>query len=154
MKRVAVLGAGAWGTALAAVLSARHAVTLWARDPAQAQAMARARRNLRYLPEIDLPAPLAISAQPPRGADLYIAATPVSGLREVLAQARGTPLVWLCKGFESGTGLLPHQVAAQVLGRRAQCGALSGPSFALEVARGCPHLKYGGSVEVRPIVTS
>lgn len=138
MKRVAVLGAGAWGTALAAVLSARHAVTLWARDPAQAQAMARARRNLRYLPEIDLPAPLAISAQPPRGADLYIAATPVSGLREVLAQARGTPLVWLCKGFESGTGLLPHQVAAQVLGRRAQCGALSGPSFALEVARGLP----------------
>ncbi len=138
MKRIAVLGAGAWGTALAAVLSARHTVTLWARDAAQADAIARERRNRKYLPEIELPAQLAVSSRWPEQADLLIAATPVAGLREVAARAAGAPLVWLCKGFESGSGLLPHQVVAQARGARAACGALSGPSFALEVARGLP----------------
>jgi len=138
VKRIAVLGAGAWGTALAAVLSARHAVTLWARDAAQAEAISRARRNQRYLPEIELPAQLAVTSRWPRDAELLIAATPVAGLREVLAKVERVPLIWLCKGFESGTGLLPHQVVAAVLGARALCGALSGPSFALEVARGQP----------------
>ena len=139
MKRIAVLGAGAWGTALAAVLSARHAVTLWARDAAQAEAIARERRNRKYLPEIELPAQLDVTHRWPERAELLIAATPVAGLREVLAQARrGVPLIWLCKGFETGTGLLPHQIVAAVLGARAVCGALSGPSFALEVARGLP----------------
>jgi glycerol-3-phosphate dehydrogenase (NAD(P)+) len=138
VKRIAVLGAGAWGTALAAVLSARHTVTLWARDAAQADAIARERRNRKYLPEIELPAQLAVSSRWPEQADLLIAATPVAGLREVAARAAGAPLVWLCKGFESGSGLLPHQVVAEVLGEGAICGALSGPSFALEVARGLP----------------
>jgi glycerol-3-phosphate dehydrogenase (NAD(P)+) len=138
VTRIAVLGAGAWGTALAAVLAARHDVALWARDPAQAEAMARARVNARYLPEIELPRGLAVSADWPQGADLHIVATPVAGLREVAARTLGAPLVWLCKGFESGTGLLPHEVAAEVRGARAPGGALSGPSFALEVARGLP----------------
>jgi glycerol-3-phosphate dehydrogenase (NAD(P)+) len=138
VTRIAVLGAGAWGTALAAVLAARHDVALWARDPAQAEAMARTRRNARYLPEIELPPPLRVSADWPEGAGLHIAATPVAGLREVAARSLETPLVWLCKGFESGTGLLPHEVLAEVRGARAPGGALSGPSFALEVARGLP----------------
>ena len=138
MTRVAVLGAGAWGTALAAVLSARHAVTLWARDAAQAAAIARARVNARYLPGVPLPAALAVTAAWPEQPHLIIVATPVAGLREVLPRCAGTPLVWLCKGFEAGTGLLPHQVVAEMLGARAACGALSGPSFALEVARGLP----------------
>jgi glycerol-3-phosphate dehydrogenase (NAD(P)+) len=151
-----VLGAGAWGTALAAVLCARHAVTLWARDAAQAEAIARERVNRKYFPEITLPAALAVTARWPEHADLLIAATPVAGLREVAARAADAPLVWLCKGFESGTGLLPHQVVAAARGagdrrgargRRGAsarrnagtpCGALSGPSFALEVARGLP----------------
>jgi glycerol-3-phosphate dehydrogenase (NAD(P)+) len=138
VTRIGVLGAGAWGTALAAALAARHAVTLWARDAAQAEAIGRARRNARYLPEIELPAALQVSARWPEGPHLLVVATPVAGLREVVARAAGVPLVWLCKGFESGTGLLPHQVVAEVLGARAVCGALSGPSFALEVARGLP----------------
>ncbi len=139
MNRIAVLGAGAWGTALAAVLSARHAVTLWARDAAQAEAIARERRNLKYLPEIQLPAQLAVSGRWPEQADLFIAATPVAGLREVSAKVgHGAPLIWLCKGFESGSGLLPHQVVAEARGAGAACGTLSGPSFALEVARGLP----------------
>jgi glycerol-3-phosphate dehydrogenase (NAD(P)+) len=145
MAEIAVLGAGAWGTALAASLSQRRGVRLWARDPDTARALDAARVNLRYLPEITLPAALRITGDLSaalEGAELLLAATPVAGLRELaqrLASAGSrTPLVWLCKGFEQGTGLLPHQVVEQALGPQARCGALSGPSFALEVARGLP----------------
>lgn len=138
MTRIGVLGAGAWGTALAAALAARHEVTLWARDAAQAEAVDRARVNARYLPEIALPEALTVTHRWPERAHLLVIATPVAGLREVLGRAAGVPLIWLCKGFESGSGLMPHQVVAEVLGARAPCGALSGPSFALEVARGLP----------------
>ncbi len=142
-SRLAVLGGGAWGSALASVLAARHRVTLWARDPAQAQAIARERRNVRYLPEITLPDSLHVTGELDAalaGADLLIAATPVAGLRELLGRiaVREAPLVWLCKGFEQGSGLLPHQVVEQVRGARSPSGALSGPSFALEVAQGLP----------------
>ena len=138
MTRIGVLGAGAWGTALAAALAARHEVTLWARDAAQAAAIDRARVNARYLPEVRLPSALTVTHRWPERAHLLVIATPVAGLREVLGRAAGVPLIWLCKGFESGSGLMPHQVVAEALGARAPCGALSGPSFALEVARGLP----------------
>ncbi len=142
MAALAVLGAGAWGTALAAALAGRHEVTLWARDPAQAAAIAAARCNARYLPDIPLPEALRIEAGWERavaGAELLIAATPVAGLREVAGASRGTglPLIWLCKGFEQASAQLPHEIVAAV-GLRAPCGALSGPSFAQEVARGLP----------------
>jgi len=136
VTRVAVLGAGAWGTAIASVLAARHEVTLWARDPAQADSMARTRRNQRYLPNVEIPLTVKVSADFP-ASDLFLAATPVAGLRDVL-QRKPAPLVWLCKGFEQNTGLLPHQIVEQALGAGARCGALSGPSFAEEVARGLP----------------
>ena len=133
MTRIAVLGAGAWGTAIAAVLSARLEVTLWARDAAQAAAMARTRRNERYLPQVEIPAAVKVTGDLP-DADLLLAATPVAGLREVFQKmGKAAPLVWLCKGFEPGSGLLPHQIVEQ-----ERCGALSGPSFADEVARGLP----------------
>jgi len=142
MSRIAVLGAGAWGTAIAAVLAARFEVTLWARDPAQAGAIERDRENARYLPGIRLPAAVKVGAKlsaATDGARLLLAATPVSGLRELLGMLGArAPLVWLCKGFEQGTGFLPHQVAAEILGAKATVGALSGPSFAEEVARGLP----------------
>jgi glycerol-3-phosphate dehydrogenase (NAD(P)+) len=144
-RRLAVLGAGAWGSALAGVLAPRHRVALWARDPAQAQAIAAQHRNLRYLPEIALPESLRVTAELDAAidrAELLIAATPVAGLRELVtrlsAPRRAAPLVWACKGFEEGTGLLPHQVVEEAWGTQARCGALSGPSFALEVARGLP----------------
>jgi len=137
MSRVAVLGAGAWGTAIAAVLSARLEVTLWARDPAQAERLAGTRRNERYLPGIELPDALGVTADLSRATkdvSLVLSATPVAGLREMAQELPAdAPLVWLCKGFEEGTGLLPHQLVPQ---RRS--GALSGPSFADEVARGLP----------------
>ena len=134
MTRVAVLGAGAWGTAIASVLAARLDVTLWARDPARAEAMARTRRNERYLPKVEIPAAVKVSADFPASADLFLAATPVAGLRDVVKN-KPSPLIWLCKGFEQGTGSLPHQIVEPLIPR---CGALSGPSFADEVARGLP----------------
>jgi len=140
VTRVAVLGAGAWGTAIAAVLSARLEVALWARDPAQAAALGKTRCNERYLPGVALPGPVRIESDllvALQGAALALAVTPVAGLREILPKVK-LPLVWLCKGFEEGTGLLPHEIAAQTMGATARCAALSGPSFAAEVARGLP----------------
>jgi len=143
MAVLAVLGAGSWGTALAAVLAGRHTARLWARDPAQARAIATTRRNARYLPEIELPAPLQVTADIATaldGAELLLVATPVAGLRDVarrVAEAR-TPFIWLCKGFEQESGALPHQIVDAELGNGHPCGVLSGPSFALEVAQGLP----------------
>ena len=142
MAALAVLGAGAWGSALAVALSPRHRVALWARDPEQAQAIAAARCNRRYLPEITLPDSLQIGSDLEKAiakAELLVAATPVAGLRELLGKLRGAavPLVWLCKGFEQDSAALPHEIVA-ASGWRAPSGALSGPSFALEVARGLP----------------
>jgi len=133
MARLAVLGAGAWGTAIACALAARNEVSLWARDAAQA------RRNERYLPGAAIPASVRVTADLPRDADLFLAATPVAALREIFQKiGRAAPAVWLCKGFEEGSGALPHQIAEELLGGSARCGALSGPSFADEVARGLP----------------
>ena len=141
---IAILGAGAWGTALAIALSARHAVTIWARDPVQARALEGSRCNARYLPQVALPGPVGVTENLERalqGAVLALVATPTSGLRETLAALRrtrpGLPVVWACKGFERSSALLPHEIAAQELGQ-VHCGALSGPSFALEVAQGRP----------------
>ena len=140
--KVAVLGAGAWGTAMSCVLAARVEVSLWARDATQAHSIGTTRRNERYLPGFELPSTIAVTGDlraATRGAQLLLAATPVAGLRELLAQLRDAqPLVWLCKGFEQGTGEMPHQGAAATLGEKARFGALSGPSFAEEVARGLP----------------
>jgi len=142
--RIAVLGAGAWGTALAIAFAGRHAVGLWARDAADAEDMSRRRENLRYLPGCSFPPALEVTADLKAalaGADLAILAAPLAGLRPLLQQlktiAPATPFLWACKGLEAGTGLLPHQVVAEVMGS-ATCGVLTGPSFALEVARGLP----------------
>jgi glycerol-3-phosphate dehydrogenase (NAD(P)+) len=140
MPRVAVLGAGAWGTAISVVLAARLDVTLWARDAAQAELIATTRRNQRYLPGVEIPRRVLVTDDAAKASgDLNLAATPVAGLREVLEKIpNAAPVVWLCKGFEEESGLLPHQIAEQALGTQARCGALSGPSFAEEVARGLP----------------
>jgi glycerol-3-phosphate dehydrogenase (NAD(P)+) len=139
--KVAVLGAGAWGTAMSCVLATRLEVALWARDAKQAQSISSARRNERYLPGFELPSTVTVTADlkaATHDAQLLLAATPVAGLRPLLTRLGGAqPLVWLCKGFEQGTGELPHQIADATLGD-ARFGALSGPSFAEEVARGLP----------------
>lgn len=140
--KLAVLGAGAWGTAISGVLAKRLEVRLWARDPALARSLSETRRNDRYLPGIALPAAVSVTddlAAATAGADLVLAATPVAGLRELLARLRKPAgVVWLCKGFEEGSGALPHQIAEETLEPGTRFGALSGPSFAEEVARGLP----------------
>jgi glycerol-3-phosphate dehydrogenase (NAD(P)+) len=140
--KLAVLGAGAWGTAISCVLAKRMEVRLWARDPALVRSLRETRRNERYLPGVSLPASVLVADElgaAVTGADLVLAATPVAGLRDLLKSiAPVDGLVWLCKGFEEGTGAMPHQIAADTLGRGTRFGALSGPSFAEEVARGLP----------------
>ena len=141
--KLSVLGAGAWGTALAHCAAARHDVMLWARDPAQADLLERDRRNERYLPGVDLDPRLRITARwddaAQHGAEgLTIIGTPMSGLRETLQRlSPQAPVLWLCKGFEAGSGALGHEIA-QHLRPGAASGVLSGPSFALEVAQGRP----------------
>jgi len=144
---LSVLGAGAWGTALAASVANRHATRLWARDAIQAQQLRTSGRNERYLPGIDLPQELRITADfelavAHAAQGLIVIATPMSALHEMLrrlpAEAIDTSaIVWLCKGFQQGTGWLGHEVARAVR-PRARVGVLSGPSFAIEVARGQP----------------
>ena len=143
---ITVIGAGAWGTALAISLSANHRVTLWARDAAQIETMRATRRNQRYLPQATLPDNLELSADFPAAlgeAELAILAVPTAALRATLQQLalagqRPADVIWLCKGFEAKTSLLPHQVAAEILPERFHYGVLSGPSFAQEVARNLP----------------
>jgi glycerol-3-phosphate dehydrogenase (NAD(P)+) len=142
---ITVIGAGAWGTALAISLAAHHRVTLWARDAGQVAAMRAERSNRRYLPDIPLPAGLELSSDLTSAlidADLAIVAVPTAAFRSILVQLAESPedfgVLWLCKGFEAGTSLLPHQVVAEVLPARFRHGVLSGPSFAQEVAAGQP----------------
>ena len=151
--RILVLGAGAWGTALAATASGlgRHAVALWARDAVLVQGLQSQRINSRYLPGIVLPEGLSIVSgslhlvlQDGTPWNLVIIATPMAALRTMLQALADTavPTVWLCKGFEAARdgqdgGLLGHEVQRQAA-PHALCGALSGPSFAAEVAQGKP----------------
>ncbi len=151
--RIVVLGAGAWGTAVA-ISAARHAgheVTLWARDAAQAQAMQEQRENARYLPGIPFPPSLAMTGGEAAfdaavaGADLIVIGSPMAALRGMLVRLRdqAVPVAWLCKGFElpqaegPGWGLMAHEVQADAA-PGLLAGVLSGPSFAQEVGRGQP----------------
>ncbi len=147
--RIAILGAGAWGTALASHGAARHPVVLWSRNAAVVADIAGQRRNQRYLPDQELPETLVATTDLQHAveqAELLVVATSVAGLRPVVAEvvriatgATAPPLAitWLCKGLEADTGALPHAVVGSVApGWTAGC--LTGPSFAQEVAAGLP----------------
>jgi glycerol-3-phosphate dehydrogenase (NAD(P)+) len=143
--KLTVLGAGAWGTALAAHWAPAHDVVLWGRNAAELDAMRTHRVNVRYLPDCPLPAALHLEpdfATAVESAELIVVSVPSHGLRPTLeALARHPvlpPLVWVCKGFETGSGKLPHQLVADILPAHPRTAVLSGPSFALEVARGYP----------------
>ncbi len=177
---IIVLGAGAWGTALAisaaSNVKAAHAVTLWSRDAAQAAAMQSQRCNAKYLPKVTFPESLQIASgdfsELVKTADVVIIGTPMSGLRGMLLQLADAtcPVAWLCKGFESAeegkndgsVGLLGHEIYAQIAANQAKTtlnplktGILSGPSFALEVAKGQPTALVAASefAEVRDALT-
>jgi glycerol-3-phosphate dehydrogenase (NAD(P)+) len=154
--KIAVLGAGAFGTAMAMAASERHAVTLWLRDERQSGELSQSRVNARYLPGHTLPESVRVTSTalgPWLGEqDLVVVATPMAALRGVLQTVSpwcaDRPVAWLCKGFEHSTdqvGCLAHEVQAQVA-PRVLGGALSGPSFAQEVAARQPTALVAASV--------
>src|SRR5512138_116109 len=145
--RIAVLGAGSWGTALAIQFArASRPTVLWGRDPQHLADLERERRNARYLPDAPFPAALSIEpnlASALRDSQDVLLAVPSHGLRETLVAAaphlaRGARVAWATKGFELSSGLLPHEVARQVLGEHVPLAVISGPTFAREVGAGLP----------------
>ncbi|HMM47003.1 MAG TPA: NAD(P)H-dependent glycerol-3-phosphate dehydrogenase [Thiobacillaceae bacterium] len=143
--KLAVLGAGAWGTALAASWAPHHSVALWGRNAQELAAMRAAGVNTRYLPDCPLPPELRFEAdidQAIEGAELLVIAVPTGGLRPTLSALAGRralpPLAWVCKGFEPGGRKLPHELVDELLPAHRATAVLSGPSFAQEVARGYP----------------
>src|SRR6056297_4358971 len=156
VSRIAVLGAGSWGTALAMQLArVGHSVRLWARDASHVEAMIESGENARYLPGC----PLADSIQPTSdladglaGADRILLAVPSSAFAGVLdeigdAIAADRGLAWATKGFEPGTGRLLSEYARERLGPSMPLAAVTGPSFAGEVARGLPTAVTVGASE-------
>ncbi len=144
---VAVLGAGSWGTALA-IQFARggRSVRLWGRDRAQLAAMVRSRRNERYLPSASFPASLEVEpglARALEGARDVLIVDPSPAFRSLLGVlaphlTADMRVAWATKGFEQGSGKLPHQIAREILGAERRMAVLSGPTFAREVGAGLP----------------
>ena len=146
IEPMAVIGAGSWGTALAIHFArAGHRIRLWGRDRALIEAMQSSRRNLRYLPQAEFPDALvavADLAQALRGACDALVTVPSHAFRATLIGLEphlgsGTRIAWATKGFETATGLLPHQIAGEVFPGRPGA-VLSGPTFAAEVGAGLP----------------
>ncbi|MEP6757513.1 MAG: NAD(P)H-dependent glycerol-3-phosphate dehydrogenase [Chthonomonadales bacterium] len=144
--RVAILGSGSWGTALATILPAESPITLWSRDPQQAQSIYTHRENLRYLPSVHLPAnihPTADLQEALDDADLVIFAVPSAGLREIAQAVRGIPcgdytVLSATKGLEESTGLRMSEILRESLNCKQEPLVLSGPNLALEVANRIP----------------
>ncbi|MBU6425386.1 MAG: NAD(P)-dependent glycerol-3-phosphate dehydrogenase [Rhodospirillales bacterium] len=130
-QSIAVIGAGAWGTALAILLAkAGRDVTLWARDAQKAETMRQTRENPR-LPGAGFPPGLRVTAETPV-ADILVVAVPMQHLRGILPGLPDAPLVLCCKGLEAGTHLLPPEIVT------SPCAILTGPNFAHEIAAGLP----------------
>jgi len=145
--RVGVLGAGSWGTALASLCArSGHPTTLWGRNAADMTAMAAQRRNLRYLPDIELPSALSYSADlatTVAAAELLLVVVPSHAFPQVLAELAefrqpAAGVAWATKGFELGSGRFLHEVAEATLGPHVPLAVVTGPSFAREVTLGLP----------------
>jgi glycerol-3-phosphate dehydrogenase (NAD(P)+) len=145
MAKVAVLGAGAWGTALAMHISHQHDVALWARNAGHVSGMRKARANPLYLGDFRFNDRLQVEdnlAVAIADADIVLSVVPTAGFRQILkdlTQLHATqPIIWAHKGLEPQTAKLPFEVAQEELGSERHWGALSGPSFAAELVRGLP----------------
>ena len=145
---IGVIGAGAWGTALAAHLARGHGqVSLWGRNSAALSAITTQRENQRYLPGISLPGNIVCQPDFARlvtSSSHLVIAVPSTTMREIMRQINAHPsaclrgVIWASKGLEQETGKFLHQVAAEELSDTMQTAILSGPSFAQEVAKGLP----------------
>src|SRR5689334_21098917 len=139
MSEVAVIGAGAWGTALAIQASrAGRRVVLWARDPERAVAIEATRENPR-LPGVRIPDAVRVTATLPGSADVFLLTVPMQYLREVASRVprSGAALVSCAKGVEQGTLRLPLEILAAIC-PGARTAVLTGPNFAHEIAAGLP----------------
>ncbi|CCG19502.1 NAD(P)H-dependent glycerol-3-phosphate dehydrogenase [Taylorella asinigenitalis 14/45] len=146
-----VIGAGSWGTALATLASLKGDVLLWSRDCAQVEVINATHKNPNYLSEFEIPQRVVGTCSYEQARDflraspdeaLVIFALPVAGMRDGVKAwsewlAEDVPIVWTCKGFESDTGLLAHEIIA-TQSKFQEVGVLSGPSFAKEVIQGLP----------------
>ncbi len=140
-----MLGAGAWGTAVAMHVSNQHHVTLWGRNAGHVSGMRKARSNPLYLGDFKfndnliLEENLAVAVD---GADLILSIVPTAGFRTILKALKKLgstqDIIWAHKGLEPETAKLPYEVAIEELGANQRWGALSGPSFAAELVRGLP----------------
>jgi glycerol-3-phosphate dehydrogenase (NAD(P)+) len=156
--RIAVLGAGSWGTALSVHLGrVGHDVQLWARDAALVDDMRARRANAIYLPDVDLPPSVSVTRALDRAladSELVVVAVPSHGLRGVVREAapqieRRAIIVSATKGLESDTYLRMSEVIAQEAGSDRPTVVLSGPSFAREVARQLPTAVLAASTDGR-----
>jgi glycerol-3-phosphate dehydrogenase (NAD(P)+) len=145
--RVAVLGSGSWGTALAIQFArAGRETIMWGIETDEIRSMAKARRNKTYLPNAPFPETLELTTELHEAladAEDVLVVVPSHAFREMLLMLKSSAaplrhLAWATKGFETDTGLLPHQVAEQVLGEAIATAVLSGPTFAAEVGAGLP----------------
>lgn len=146
-KAVSVLGAGSWGTALSLLMARNgHEVRLWGHDPGHMQALARDRRNSRYLPEAAFPDNLAVTAdlgEAARGSAIILIVVPSHAFRDLLPKLKphlgeDAKIAWATKGLEGRSGKMLHEVVAAILGPATPAAVLSGPTFAGEVAAGQP----------------
>ncbi len=140
-----MLGAGAWGTALAMQISTQHPVSLWARNAGHVSGMRKARANPMYLGDFPFNYNLQVEddlSTALKDASLILSVVPTAGFRQILKDIKALncplPVVWAHKGLEPVTAKLPHEVALEELGQHQCWGALSGPSFAAELVRGLP----------------
>jgi len=141
--KVSVIGAGAWGTAMAIHLArGGHEVSLWARDPARARRLEESRENHLYLPGFRFPDGLHVTNGPLGPADFVAGAVPTQHIREVFTNLRAdlprVPFVSLAKGIEVDTGKLPTEIVREIVGPDLPVAVLTGPCIGREVARGLP----------------
>ncbi len=153
IKRILVVGAGAWGTALAIALTRNggNEVYLWGRDAEAMRRVARTREHARYLPGVRLPPSLAVMSGeqfPPR-CDLLVMAVPFQTLRAALLAIPGPParIVCACKGLENESNLRADEIVATVMPAGTEFAMISGPNFAIEVARDLPAAITVGAVD-------
>lgn len=146
-RSVAILGAGSWGTALAMqVARCGHRAVLWGRDAGQVEAMRSTGSNERFLPGLRFPPgvePESSLAEAVTASDEVVVAVPSHAFTAIVETIAahlhaGRGLAWACKGFEPGSGRFLHSAARSILGEETPLAVITGPSFAIEVARNLP----------------
>ncbi|ORU92232.1 MAG: hypothetical protein A6F70_02165 [Cycloclasticus sp. symbiont of Bathymodiolus heckerae] len=157
-EKIAVLGAGSWGTAMAIMMArSGHHITLWGHDPIHVEKLQQDQSNVQFLPGTNFPKTLTLSDNLEKTIaehTFIMVAVPSHAFRETLLKCQphlstDSIITWITKGFETDTGLLAHEVVIETLGADTQMALISGPSFALEVAENLPTAVVVASPDIR-----